>query len=106
MLMLEARAGLGGCCDRWAHDDECDLSPAVSSVARRTLVENQDEHAVLLEVGAGQQGSDVGLEPCVRLGQSAIMGVMQHVGNNESKPRKLVIRQISREMREGHQVQL
>ena len=92
--------------DFGADDDGGDVTSAVLRVAGDAFVEDDDQKAVGLKCGTGDQRGDVAIEPGVGLGESAVVSVVDEVGDDERKVGQGVIGEIGRKLAKWNQVEL
>ena len=87
-------------------DDRSNDAPATVCVIGSRFVEDDDEDSVLLKGAVRQQWGDMGLQPAIGLLQSAIVGIINQVRNDEGNIGQRIIVEISCELRERHKVHL
>src|SRR5580700_10171640 len=102
--MLVERLGLESFLGRGTDDQSGDLSTAVADVSFIPFIESDDQQALTLKRGAGNQRRDVGLQPCISLCEAAIVSVVQKVGRDKRILRQRVAGDIGRELRKGHYI--
>lgn len=66
-----------------ADDQSSDLAAPMINVRLIAFIESDEEEAAALKSRTGKQGSDIGLQPGVRLGKGAIVGVIIRIGHDE-----------------------
>src|SRR5215471_16719641 len=92
--------------DLRSNDYQSNLSSAMSKVGFLSLVKDDEQQSVLLELGTRKYRVDVGLEPIVRLTERTIMSIVVVVRYDKAETGQLAIIHVCRELREGYQVLL
>lgn len=103
-LMLIESLGLKSLLGGRSDDESGDLSAAVGDVGCVSLIKGEDEHAAALERRAGDEGRDVGLQPGIRFGESAVVGVVHNIGRDEGILRQRVAGEVSGKLRKRHYI--
>src|SRR5207302_7837879 len=69
ILMLIERGGIEAFLYSRTHGKRHYMPPAVRGIGVEPFIENDNQDAILLESGIGEQRADIVLEPCIRRGQ-------------------------------------
>src|SRR5579864_313755 len=89
-LVLIERGGSESCFDAWPGHHHRHLPAAVRKVGYDALVENHDEQSILLKRRVGQERSEVGFEPGIRLCQRSIVSVIECIGRDKREVWQLI----------------
>src|SRR5450631_2494993 len=82
-LMLVKRLGLEVLLGIRTDNESGDLPAAMVQVGLISFIEGDNQQAARLKRWAGDQRRDIGLQPGIRLGETAIVGVVHEVGHDE-----------------------
>ena len=80
--MIEG-GGFRACLGKFGADEYGGSPSATVRIVAGRLVEHDDQHAIVLEWGAGQKRRDIGLQPRVGDAQRAIMSIVAKIRRDE-----------------------
>src|SRR5262245_25401307 len=89
--MLIERPALKAVLDQWTNKDSRYVSAAVRDVRKERFVEHNHQQSIAIGLewwAAEQRLEDVALEPRIRIGQRACVGIVIVVGHDEAKIRQ------------------